>query len=146
METFAAALAILGLFSGRPPADLGIHEGRLRGCPKSPNCVSSEAPDDAHRVAAFRIRGEPEEAWGHFVDAVRALPRTEVVSEQAGYLHAESRSRLLGFVDDLELQLRAEEGVVAVRSASRLGYGDLGVNRRRVEALRRALRERGAIE
>ncbi len=146
MEIFAAALAILGLFSGSPPADLGIQDGRLRGCPKSPNCVSSEAPDDAHRVAAFRIRGEPGEAWGHFVDAVRALPRTEVVSEQAGYLHAESRSRLLGFVDDLELQLRAEEGVVAVRSASRLGYGDLGVNRRRVEALRRALRERGAIE
>jgi uncharacterized protein (DUF1499 family) len=67
------------------------------------------------------------------------------VNETPGYLHAECRSALFGFVDDLELHLRVSEGVIAVRSASRLGYSDLGVNRRRVEILRTSLINRGMV-
>ena len=73
------------------------------------------------------------------------MPRTRVVERLDDHLHAECRSRLLGFVDDLELELRPEEGLIAVRSASRLGYSDLGVNRRRVETLRAELRRRGVV-
>jgi uncharacterized protein (DUF1499 family) len=65
------------------------------------------------------------------------------VEEEAGYLHAVCRSRLFGWADDLELRIDTEAGVVHVRSASRVGYSDLGVNRRRVERLRAALREQG---
>jgi uncharacterized protein (DUF1499 family) len=76
---------------------------------------------------------------------VSELSRTRIVTETADYLHAECRSALLGFVDDLELHLRPDEGIIAVRSASRLGYSDLGVNRRRVEGLRTSLIERGVL-
>jgi len=72
-------------------------------------------------------------------EQVAKLPRTIVVTEQPGYLHVECRSKLFGFVDDLEFQLRAEQGLIAVRSAARTGYYDFGVNRQRVEALRAAL-------
>jgi len=123
---------------------LGVHEGRLSDCPLSPNCVCSDASDGDHRIAAFALATGPEEAWRVIEDVVASQRRTRIVARQPGYLHAEARS-LLGFVDDLELQLRADEGLVAVRSASRLGYSDLGVNRKRVEALRGRLRERGMV-
>jgi len=73
------------------------------------------------------------------------LRRTRITSETPEYLHAECRSALLGFIDDFELNLRPSEGVIAVRSASRVGYTDFGVNRKRVEALRAGLRKRGVI-
>ncbi len=73
------------------------------------------------------------------------LPRARIVEETEDYLHAECRSALFGFVDDLELQLRPSESIIAVRSASRLGYSDFGVNRRRVEALRESLAGRGVL-
>jgi uncharacterized protein (DUF1499 family) len=87
----------------------------------------------------------PAEAWRAARELVSALPRTRVVEETADYLHAECRSTVFGFVDDLELQLRPGEGAIAVRSASRLGYSDLGVNRSRVENLRASLVGRGML-
>jgi len=140
-------LMLLTLFScaGRRPDGLGVREGRLAPCPASPNCVSSEADDAAHRVEPLRLAVAPAEGWAAARSAVAAMPRTEVVRETESYLHAEARSRLLGFVDDLELHLRPEAGEIAVRSASRMGYSDLGVNRQRVETLRERLRERGAV-
>ncbi len=118
---------------------------RLAPCPASPNCVSSDARDARHAIAPLALAAPPQEAWRAARDAVAALPRTRIVEETADSLHAECRSALFGFVDDLELELRAAEGAIAVRSASRLGYSDLGVNRRRVESLRAALRERGVV-
>ena len=134
---------VVSIFAGRRPDTLGARDGRLRGCPRSPNCVSSEARDDAHRVEPLGLGGDPAEGWRTVVEVVGALPRTRIVTREEGYVHAECSSPLLGFVDDLELQLRADEGVVAVRSASRLGYSDLGVNRKRVDDLRHRLKKRG---
>ena len=132
--------------AGRRPDDLGVHDGRLRPCPASPNCVSSDAPqDDSHHVAPLVLAKPPEEAWPAVREAALDLPGARPGSEQARYLHVECESRWLGFVDDLELHLRPEAGTVAVRSASRLGHSDLGVNRRRVETLRTRLRERGVV-
>jgi uncharacterized protein (DUF1499 family) len=73
------------------------------------------------------------------------MPRTRIVQREPGYLRAECRSALMGFVDDLELELRASEQLIAVRSASRLGWSDMGVNRRRVEELRRRLEVDGFL-
>jgi uncharacterized protein (DUF1499 family) len=73
------------------------------------------------------------------------MPRTAVLTRTDEFLHAECTSRIFRFVDDLELQLRSAEGVIAVGSASRLGRGDMGVNRRRVESLRAALAEQGIV-
>lgn len=131
--------------AGKRPEGLGVSNGRLAPCPSSPNCVSSDAEDRGHAVEPLVLAMAPGAGWRAARDAVLALPRTEIVTETDSYLHAECRSALLGFVDDLELHLRAGRGVIAVRSASRLGYGDLGVNRRRVETLRSALARRGAV-
>jgi len=138
LAALALAMPLFGC-AGRPPATLGLDGARLAACPPSPNCVSSDAGDPAQRVPAFALAEPAAEAWRAALAAVASLPRTRVVTATGSYLHAECRSALLGFVDDLELALRASEGTIAVRSASRLGYGDLGVNRRRVERLRARL-------
>jgi uncharacterized protein (DUF1499 family) len=108
--------------------------------------VSSEAGDSAHHVDALRLRGEAAAAWQKLVQDVGEQPRTRIVTRRDDYLHAECSSPLLGFVDDLELQLIPANGSVAVRSASRLGYSDLGVNRKRVDDLRSRLRAAGVVE
>ena len=89
---------------------------------------------------------EPTDGWSQLTDTVSALPRTTIVSESEDYLHAECKSLIFRFVDDLEFHLRPDEQLIAVRSASRLGYSDLGANRRRVEQIRNALREQGVID
>ena len=118
----------------------------LAPCPRSPNCVSSLADDDGHRVAPLLLREPGDRAWASVRRAVLALPRTRIVRERPGYLRAECTSRWLRFVDDLELALAADGARIDVRSASRLGHSDLGVNRRRVETLRSALRDAGVAE
>jgi uncharacterized protein (DUF1499 family) len=135
----------LGLLSAlsRRPSNLGPRDGRLAPCPGSPNCVCSQGADAAHAVAPFAFTGSPEGAMKCLRALLASWPRTTVVREEEGYLHAECRSRVFRFVDDVELLLDAPASVVHVRSASRAGRSDLGVNRRRVEALRRAFVEGG---
>jgi uncharacterized protein (DUF1499 family) len=142
----AATFTLLFLScAGEPPASLGVHGSKLSPCPASPNCISSDATDFSHRAPPFELAIPSPEAWQIARSVVSFLPRTVVVTQTPGYLHAECSSALFGFVDDLELQLRAPERLIAVRSASRLGYGDLGVNRARVEELRALLVHAGAI-
>ena len=131
--------------SQRRPTDLGVSEAGLAPCPSSPNCVSSDARDTGHGVDALRFAPPAGEAWDAAREVVLNLPRTRIVDEQPAYLRAECRSAFFGFVDDLELQLRPSTGVIAVRSASRIGYFDLGVNRRRVERIRTALRQQEVV-
>ena len=134
------------VFSKGTRRGLGIVAGRLADCPDSPNCLCTDAEDPAHRVDAFALAIAPGEAWIAIRSAVQAMPRTRIVKRTSDYLHAECRSRWLGFVDDLELHLRTAHGdVVAVRSASRIGYSDFGVNRARVEALHGELVQRGVV-
>ena len=118
--------------------------GKLAPCPSRPNCVSSDA-GDSHPVAPLALAMPPEEAWRLVRQVIEEQTRTRIVTQTDHSLHAECRSRIFRFVDDLELRLRAAEGIIAVRSASRLGYSDLGVNRKRVEALRAKLKQRGVI-
>jgi len=118
----------------------------MADCPDRPNCVSSEAQDAKHTIDPFRLKGNPAVGWDAIVSVVINLPRSEVVKQTDRYLHTECKSRLFGFVDDLELRLDPMTGVVAIRSASRVGYSDWGVNRRRVEALRQILRQDGIIQ
>ena len=143
-----AALAFLAGCAGEPPAELGVRDGRLAPCKPTPNCVASQADraaDPGHYVPPLAIRGEPEAAWAALVAAVRATPRVQIVAEGPGYLHAEYASRVFGFVDDVELQLDPSAKLVHVRSASRLGRSDFGVNRARIEALRTRLAAAGVL-
>jgi len=132
--------------AGKRPPNLGISSTGLAVCPSSPNCVSSDASDSVHAIPPFQLEISTTEAWPQVQDAVSALSGTQIVKATDVYLHAECKSSLLGFVDDLELQLRPSEGLITIRSASRVGFSDLGVNRRRVERLRAALINRGIIK
>lgn len=139
---FALFLPALALFScaGRRPDDLGARQERLRPCPSSPNCVCSEDTDRGHAIEPLHFVGDPGAAFARAREAALSLPRTELIEETTTYMHFESTSALMGFVDDLELQIAPGKDEIAVRSASRLGYGDMGVNRKRVEALRDAFK------
>ena len=112
----------------------------LAPCPNSPNCVSSQSPesDQEHYIAPFRFSGDPAAAWQKLKTAVLAEKRVTIVKEQEDYLHAEMRSLLFRFVDDIEFSLDRDAGLIHVRSASRVGYSDFGVNRKRVEHIRAA--------
>ena len=106
---------------------------RLAPCPSSPNCVSTQAQDEGHAIAPFRYRKSRAEAKEALKEIVRSLPRTKLVEEDESYLHYEFTSLLLRFVDDVEFLFDDESKTIHFRSASRTGYGDLGVNRKRME-------------
>ncbi len=143
----AAAIWAVFLLScaGARPDDLGVRGSVLGPCPGPPHCVSSDAADSSHRVPAFELAAPAPEAWRVAREAVADLPRTRIITATPDYLHAECSSAIFGFVDDLELQLRTDQGLIAVRSSSRVGYGDMGVNRRRVEELHARLVEQGVV-
>ena len=130
----------LAACAGKPPQGLGVREGRLAACPAWPNCVSSQADDDRHRIAPLAPRGDPGEAWARLRELLAARADTRVVDSGPDYLRVEFRTRL-GFVDDAKFALDRQTRVIHVRSASRVGYSDLGKNRGRVEEIRKALSE-----
>jgi uncharacterized protein (DUF1499 family) len=111
---------------------------KLAPCPNSPNCVSSVAPDAAHRVEPLAFKGAPAAAMERLRATITGMPRARVVRHDATSLSAEFTSWLLRFVDDVDCVLDADARVIHIRSASRVGYSDLGVNRKRVEQIRAA--------
>jgi uncharacterized protein (DUF1499 family) len=110
---------------------------RLAPCPSSPNCVSSLASDAMHAIRPLPLPAA--DPIGVVRGIVESFPRTRVLQSDDGYLHATFASRIFRFVDDVEFLVDADAGVLHVRSASRVGQGDMGVNRRRVEAIRTRL-------
>lgn len=140
------SVLMLSACSGTRPQVLLNSDGSFIECPSSPNCVSSDSTSESHNVAAFNVNPDAKNLWDEVKATVKEMPRTTLVIDQANYLHVEYTSSLMGYVDDLQLQLRAEQGMIAVYSASRLGYSDLGANRERVEQLRKLLQQRELIQ
>jgi uncharacterized protein (DUF1499 family) len=122
------------MFSGTRPDNLGVKDGRFAACRPTPNCVSSQADpaDREHYIAPIAYTGNMHELRL----AVELMARAKVIREEGNYLYAEYKSALMGYVDDVELLLDEKAGLVHVRSASRLGRSDFGVNRKRIEELR----------
>ncbi len=118
----------------------------LADCPDRPNCVSSDAKDPRNTIAPMVLIGDTAIAWTSIPAVLGRFPRSTFVKTTDRYLHVTFKSRLFNFVDDLELKLNPQSGVIAIRSASRVGYFDLGVNRRRVESLRKQLKADGIIQ
>lgn len=134
------AFILAGCTGARPDTAPLRAGGEARGCPAKPNCVSSFAPPlTDHHVPALAVpKGETgTEAMARAVALLKAMPRSYIVKATGDYVHAEFKSRIFRFGDDLELLLDKKARVIHVRSASRLGYSDLGVNRARVDELRR---------
>ncbi|NJN15385.1 MAG: DUF1499 domain-containing protein [Oscillochloris sp.] len=132
-------LAIAARVVGEP-ATLGVHDGRLADCPASPNCVSTHAnPDDReHYMAPLPLSGSAEAAAARIRAALAAEPKTAIVRDDGTYIHAVARSQLMDYPDDVEFLIDTNAGLIHFRSASRLGYGDGGVNRARMERITHA--------
>jgi uncharacterized protein (DUF1499 family) len=121
-------------------------ERTLPVCPDSPNCVSSQAKDADHYIAPFKIIGNVNEAWSALKNALLSQSRTVITSDTGDTLHAKATSLVFRFVDDIDVMLDADTRLINIRSASRIGYGDFGVNRKRVEMLRSQLQQAHVIE
>ncbi len=116
----------------------GLENGKLAPCPSSPNCVSShhDPADRGHYVDPIAFDDPPGDLRRRLVKVVSAMPGATLVSEEANYLHFTFTTSWMRFVDDVELLIDPDDKTVHIRSASRLGYGDFGVNRKRVEHIR----------
>ncbi len=125
--------------SGSRPDAIGLHNNKLSGCPATPNCVSSQDSDDQHQIDALPWAGEPAAAIAALKKILRSQERVKLISSTNNYLYAEYTSRWFGFVDDVEFHVNPTTQTIEVRSGSRLGESDLGVNRTRIEAIRKTL-------
>ncbi len=128
-------IAIFGC-AGKPPSNLGVTNGRLSPCPKSPNCVSSQSPESVHFIEPLYFKGTKEKAKEILIALIQSMNRTKFVTVTEDYIHAEFSSRIFRFVDDVEFLFDEQNKIVHLRSASRIGYSDLGVNRKRIEKIR----------
>jgi uncharacterized protein (DUF1499 family) len=141
---YPAYLAWLGAVSRRPRTR-ALRDGRLRPCRRASNCVCSQPGCGGRAIEPLGFTGSPDAALDRLAAAIAQLPRSRIVRRDGGYLHAEVRSRCFGFVDDIEAQVDAAAGAVHLRSASRVGISDRGVNARRVEQIRALYAARGEL-
>ncbi|MTJ10280.1 DUF1499 domain-containing protein [Anabaena sp. UHCC 0204] len=122
-------------------SSLGIESGHLSPCPASPNCVVSQNADAQHAIEPITYHIDRDKAREILLKVLTVVPRTEVIEQTDNYIHALSKSRIFKFVDDVEFYFPSDESVIHIRSSSRVGESDLGVNRTRVEQIRLALRD-----
>ena len=128
VRVLATLLMVMSSFA--IPRELAVSD---MNCPDSPNCVSSHAKDASHYIEPFVFSGQPAQAMQRLKKALQTEKRVSIVTEQPAYLHAEVRSLVFRFVDDVEFALVEDEGLIHVRSAAQTGHSDFGVNRRRIE-------------
>jgi uncharacterized protein (DUF1499 family) len=121
-------------FSGTRPTNLGVKEGKLAACPDSPNCVCSQSA-----TLGAKIDSLPMVSIETLKKVISSMERTTIIEESSGYLYVEFKTKLMGYVDDVEFYFDRSQNVIHVRSASRLGKSDFGSNRKRVEAIRAKL-------
>jgi uncharacterized protein (DUF1499 family) len=126
------------LLAGTAPTNIGINNGKLAACPTTPNCVSSQAAasDIEHSIKPIEVGGATQQIIADLKLAIESMPRSTIVKETNNYVYVEFASKLMGFVDDVEFYLDDTNKAIQVRSASRLGESDLGVNRQRIEEIR----------
>ena len=143
------AATFLVLFTGcsvKAPGYTGLRDGKLSECPDSPNCVSSQTAKKDHAVDPLSYKGSYSEAKQALLSIISSLPRTKIIADNERYVYVTFTSRLMRFVDDVEFLFDDTNKQIHVRSASRVGYSDMGVNRKRVEDLRKRLDERLKIQ
>ena len=124
------------LLAGTKPNNLGMATGQLLACPATPNCVNSQSLDAEHRITPLTYTSSAEDAFNTLKTVVQSFKQSAIAQETNNYLYAEFTIPVVGFVDDVEFLLDKDAQVIHVRSASRLGESDLGVNRKRIETIR----------
>ncbi len=134
-------LCILVLASGCSTSELGLGENGLRPCPDKPNCVISLNGDEAHSIAPILYLTDRGDARAKILKIVLDMDRARIITDQPDYLHVVFTSKVMRFKDDVEFWFPENVNYIHLRSASRLGYSDLGVNRKRVEEIRKRFLE-----
>lgn len=142
MKYWISAIMVMSLLgcAGAPVAG-GLKNNKLADCSSKPNCVCSDMASDAdHYIEPLNIAGQQD--WDWLVNWLAARDDTQIISQTDDYLHITFTTKLMRYVDDVELHLRLADNQIAVRSASRVGYSDLGANAKRVEMIRQALQQK----
>jgi uncharacterized protein (DUF1499 family) len=144
---FATIICVSSIvFIGCGKSITGIQDGRLMPCPSSPNCVSSYETDASHSIDALTYKGSRENAQKAVLSILTEMPAVKIITSEDGYIHAEFRSRIFQFVDDVEFQFLETPRVIHMRSSSRVGYSDLGVNKKRMAQIRSLFYEKTGVE
>ena len=133
-------IPIIGLYAlsmtATEPVNLGVNQGRLADCPASPNCVATQSGVDSQKMQPVSYSGSKEEITGEIKSAIQSrFPRARLVSETDNYLHFEFTSLIFRFVDDVEFLIDDTNKLIHFRSASRVGYSDMGANRKRMQTI-----------
>ena len=138
MNGFAVFLFIIMMLgcSAYRPLNLGISDGKLSPCPNSPNCVSSQSSDRRQFIEPVRYEGTEQKAMERLIEVIQGMKRCRIITMEDHYIRAEFTSAFFRFVDDVEFYFDSEAKVIHMRSASRIGYSDFGVNRQRMEKFR----------
>ena len=131
---------INGYSVGRPH-NLGLKNNMLAPCPSSPNCVLSQASDPKHQIHPIHYTSSVEIAKERLNQVILSMVDTRIITQNKVYWHVEFTTRWLRFIDDVEFYFPESEALIHLRSASRSGYWDLGVNRKRVEEIRSRFEE-----
>ena len=114
---------------------IGIVNGKLHPCPKSPNCVSTQAIDEKQKMEPMNYSGDLKDAKAKIIDIINSLKRSKIITNEENYIHIEFRTATFRFVDDVEFLFDDKEKVIHFRSRARMGYSDMGVNRKRMEEI-----------
>ncbi len=114
---------------------IGIVDGKLHPCPKSPNCVSTQATDEKQKMEPINYSGSLEDAKRKIITIINSLKRSKVITNEENYIHIEFRTATFRFVDDVEFLFDDKEKIIHFRSRARMGYSDMGVNRKRMEKI-----------
>ena len=130
-------LGLVLILSGCGKPDTGLTNGRFSPCPDSPNCVSSMASAPKQAIEPIAYEGRRDSAKQVMSSVIQSMKRSRLISDSENYIHAEFRSLIFRFVDDVELFFPENTNVIHMKSASRTGYSDFGVNRKRLEEIRR---------
>ena len=123
---------------------MGIENGQLIQCPTTPNCVNSQAKDKKHYIEPILMTGTPLEVKNHILKILNELKRAKIIVAEDHYIRVEFTSKVFRFIDDLEFYFpntKSKEMTIHVRSASRVGHSDFGVNRKRIEQIRSKFKE-----
>jgi uncharacterized protein (DUF1499 family) len=143
------ALLLCGLaicFCAAPrPKHLGFTDGKLVQCPESPNCVNTQSTNPAHAMPCLTYAGRQDSAMAKLVRVVRSMKRTKIITQTDSYLYVEFTTALMRYVDDVEFSFDDTRKNIDFRSASRIGYSDMGVNRKRMLEVTRLFAAQSAL-
>ena len=136
-----AGMLMMNWFS-KPPSNLGVSNGQLATCPDSPNCVSTQATSEMHRMEPIPFTSDTATVLERIKAAIGSTPRTRITAEDKTYLRSEFTTAIMRFVDDVEFFIDEDAKLIHFRSASRIGYSDMGANRKRMASLASRLTEK----